>query len=46
MDSRDWPGYSEDMFQDTIDAYLEGTKDKNGVNLLYVGVYPYRNVEV
>lgn len=34
------------LFQDTIDAYLKGTKDKNGVNLLYVGVYPCRNVGV
>jgi len=29
------------LYADTINEYLRGTKDKNGVNLLYGGVYPY-----
>lgn len=29
------------LFTDTINEYLRGTKDKNGVNLLFGGVYPY-----
>lgn len=29
------------LFNHTIDGYLRGIKDANGVNLLYRGVYPY-----
>lgn len=29
------------LIKETIETYLRGTKDKNGVNLLYRGVYPY-----
>ena len=29
------------LYADTINEYLRGTKDKNGVNLLFGGVYPY-----
>lgn len=29
------------LYTDTINEYLRGTKDKNGVNLLFGGVYPY-----
>lgn len=29
------------LLNDTIDSYLRGTKDNNGVNLLYRGAYPY-----
>lgn len=28
------------LFLETIETYLRNTKDKNGVNLLYLGVYP------
>lgn len=29
------------LYADTINEYLRGTKDKNGVNLLFCGIYPY-----
>lgn len=29
------------LYADTINEYLRGTKDKNGVNLLFGGIYPY-----
>ena len=29
------------LYVDTINEYLRGTKDKNGVNLLFGGIYPY-----
>lgn len=29
------------LFRDTIQMYLSGVKDANGVNLLYMGAYPY-----
>lgn len=29
------------LLNDTVDSYLRGTKDNNGVNLLYRGAYPY-----
>lgn len=29
------------LFKDTVEKYLRGTKDKNGVNLLFAGVYPF-----
>ena len=29
------------LYADTINEYLRGTKDKNGVNLLFGGAYPY-----
>lgn len=29
------------LYADIINEYLRGTKDKNGVNLLFGGVYPY-----
>ena len=31
----------EKLFRDTIREYLSGVSDANGVNLLYMGVYPY-----
>lgn len=34
----------EQLFADTIREYLSGVSDANGVNLLYMGAYPYRNV--
>lgn len=34
------------LYADTINEYLRGTKDKNGVNLLFGGVYPYIYTEV
>lgn len=32
----------EQLFRDTITGYLSGVADANGVNLLYMGRYPYR----
>lgn len=32
----------EQLYQDTIREYLSGVADANGVNLLYMGRYPYR----
>lgn len=29
------------LFRDTVKKYLSGITDANGVNLLYMGVYPY-----
>lgn len=29
------------LYYDTINEYLQGTRDKNGVNLLFGGIYPY-----
>lgn len=29
------------LYTDTVKEYLRGSKDKNGVNLLFSGVYPY-----
>lgn len=29
------------LYSDTIKEYLQGTRDKNGVNLLFGGIYPY-----
>lgn len=34
------------LYADTINEYLRGTKDKNGVNLLFGGAYPYYYTEV
>ena len=31
----------EQLFADTIREYLSGVVDSNGVNLLYMGIYPY-----
>lgn len=31
----------EQLFADTIKEYLSGVTDSNGVNLLYMGTYPY-----
>lgn len=31
----------EQLFADTIREYLSGISDANGVNLLYMGTYPY-----
>ena len=31
----------EQLFRDTIKEYLSGVTDANGVNLLYMGTYPY-----
>ena len=31
----------EQLFADTIREYLSGVTDSNGVNLLYMGTYPY-----
>ena len=31
----------EQLFADTIREYLSGVTDSNGVNLLYMGIYPY-----
>ena len=31
----------EQLFADTIREYLSGVSDANGVNLLYMGTYPY-----
>lgn len=35
------PAVKEKLFRDTIREYLSGVADANGVNLLYMGVYPY-----
>lgn len=35
------PAVQEKLFADTIQEYLSGVADANGVNLLYMGVYPY-----
>lgn len=32
----------EKMYKDTIREYLSGISDANGVNLLFMGEYPYR----
>jgi len=32
----------ERLYRDTISEYLSGTADANGVNLLCMGMYPYR----
>ena len=32
----------ERLYRDTVQEYLSGTGDANGVNLLYMGPYPYR----
>lgn len=32
----------EKLYRDTVLEYLSGTGDANGVNLLYMGPYPYR----
>lgn len=29
------------LYRQTVDSYLRGTKDKNGVNMLFKGVYPF-----
>ena len=34
------PAVKEKLFRDTIREYLSGVADANGVNLLYMGVYP------
>lgn len=34
------------LYSDTINEYLRGTRDKNGVNLLFGGIYPYIWTEV
>ena len=34
------------LYADTINEYLRGTKDKNGVNLLFGGSYPFYYTEV
>lgn len=34
------------LYADTINEYLKGTKDKNGVNLLFGGAYPFYYPEV
>lgn len=34
------------LYADTINEYLRGTKDKNGVNLLFGGAYPFYYTEV
>lgn len=34
------------LYADTINEYLIGTKDKNGVNLLFGGAYPFYYTEV
>ena len=34
------------LYADTINEYLRGTKDKNGVNLLFGGAYPFYYPEV
>lgn len=31
----------ERLYRDTVTEYLSGVKDANGVNLLYMGVYPF-----
>lgn len=31
----------EKMYADTVKKYLSGVTDSNGVNLLYMGAYPY-----
>lgn len=36
----------ERLYADTINEYLRGTKDKNGVNLLFGGAYPFYYTEV
>lgn len=35
-------GVQEKLFSDTIREYLSGISDANGVNLLFMGEYPYR----
>lgn len=32
----------EQLYKDTITEYLSGVSDANGVNLLYMGQYPYK----
>ena len=34
------------LYADTINEYMRGTKDKNGVNLLFGGAYPFYYTEV
>lgn len=34
------------LYADTINEYLRGTKDKNGVNLMFGGAYPFYYTEV
>jgi hypothetical protein len=34
------PAVKEKLFRDTIREGLSGVADANGVNLLYMGVYP------
>lgn len=34
----------EKLYFDTIREFLSGVKDKNGINLLYMGKYPYVEV--
>lgn len=34
----------EKLYNDTIREYLSGVKDANGVNLLYMGTYPFCRV--
>lgn len=31
----------DELYAKTADSYLRGVKDKNGVNILFRGVYPY-----
>ena len=33
--------YKQELLMKTARFYLAGTEDKNGVNLLYMGAYPY-----
>lgn len=35
-------GAQEQLYRDTISEYLSGVTDANGVNLLFMGRYPYR----
>lgn len=35
------PAVQNKMYNDIITEYLSGTEDANGVNLLYMGQYPY-----
>ena len=35
------PAVQNKMYNDIITEYLSGTEDANGVNLLYMGRYPY-----
>lgn len=34
----------EELFADVIREHLSGVADSNGVNLLYMGTYPYRSM--